>query len=80
MKFVMLGSHLLAVAAEFAPQDKVHPSEARPSSSKLSQGGAEPRRRCGQESWRTKAWKGIAKVFMIDSHLQAPAAGAAQQE
>ena len=80
MKFVMLGSHLLALAIEFAPQEKVPPSEVSPSSSKLSQGGAEPRRRCCQENWRTKAWRGLAKFLMIDSHLQATAVGAAPQE
>ena len=80
MKFVILGSHLLAMAVEFSPQEKLPPSEARPSSSKLSQGGAEPRRRCCQEDWRTKAWRGLTKFLMIDSHLQATAVEAAPQE
>ena len=73
MKFVMLGSHLLATAVEFAQQEKVPPSEAIPSSSELSQGGAEPGRRCCQKDWRTKAWRSLGKLFRIGSHIQATA-------
>ena len=71
VKFVMLGSHILATAVEPAHLEKVLPPEAVPSSSKLSQGGAEPGRRCCQDTWRTKAWRGLAKFFLLGSHLQA---------
>ena len=79
-KFFMLGSHLQATAVEVVPQEKVLPPEAVPSSSKLSQGGAEPGRRCCQDAWRTKAWRGLAKFFMLGSHLQATAVKVVPQE
>ena len=28
---------------------------------------------CCQDAWRTKAWRGLTKFFMLGSHLQATA-------
>ena len=57
-RFFMLGSYLQGAAAEFFPQEKALLPDPGPSSYKLSQGGAELVGECGQDDWRTKAWRG----------------------
>ena len=79
-EFFMLGSHLQATAVKFFPPEKVLPPDPGTSSSKLSQGGAELVGECGQDDWRTKAWRGLGKFFMLGSYLQATAFGIFHQE
>ena len=49
------------------------PPDSGASHSKLSQRGAEMVGECCQGAGRAKAWKGLAKCFMLGSHLQATA-------
>ena len=67
----MLGSYRRDTAVEFLPQEKVLPFAPGPSHSELSQGGAELVGECGQDAWRTKAWRGLTEFVTRSSHLQA---------
>ena len=66
-KIFMRGGPLQAAAVKSVPLEKVLPSEAVPSSSKLSQGRAEPGRRCCQDTWRTKARRSCQTKDIWDS-------------
>ena len=70
-KFFMLGSYPQDTAIEFLPQEKVLSLDPGPSSSKLSQSGAELVGDCGQDAWRSKVWRGLTEFFTQSSHLQA---------
>ena len=70
-RFLMLGSYLLGAAAEFFPQEQALLPDLGPSSYQLRQGGAEQIGEGGQDTWRTKAWRSVARSFMLGSYLQA---------
>ena len=70
-RFLMLGSYLLGAAAESFPQEKALLPDPGPSSYQPRQGDAELTGESGQDAWRTKAWRSLARFFMLGSYLQA---------